>query len=81
MEESDQSTNQQTDHLQFKTNINCSGCVAKVTPALNRAEGIVQWTVDTTKKEKILTIQSHGISQQQIIHLVKEAGFQISALE
>lgn len=33
--------------LQFKTNINCSGCVAKVTPELNETEGIWHWNVDT----------------------------------
>ncbi len=27
--------------LKFKTNINCGGCVAKVTPELNATEGIL----------------------------------------
>jgi hypothetical protein len=33
--------------LHFKTNINCGGCVAKVTPKLNETEGICHWSVDT----------------------------------
>ena len=40
----------------FKTNINCNGCVAKVTPILDTTDGIETWTVDTTNKDKILSV-------------------------
>src|SRR5690606_29128046 len=35
---------------QFKTNINCEACVAKVTPTLNNVEGISHWEVNTNSK-------------------------------
>ena len=66
--------------LKFKTNINCSGCVAKVTPFLNEADGICHWNVDTTNKEKILSVHSEGITDEQVIQKVQEAGFQIESV-
>jgi len=66
--------------LKFKTNINCGGCVAKVTPFLNDASGICHWDVDTTNKDKILSVHSEGITQEEVIQKVKEAGFNIELL-
>lgn len=61
--------------LKFKTNINCGGCVAKVTPFLNDADGVCHWEVDTANKEKVLTVHSEGITEEEIVAVVKEAGF------
>ncbi|HRG40971.1 MAG TPA: cation transporter [Saprospiraceae bacterium] len=63
--------------LKFKTNINCSGCVEKVTPFLNEANGIDQWNVDTENKEKILTVHSESIDLNEVIYQVQSAGFNI----
>ncbi len=63
--------------LKFKTNINCGGCVAKVTPFLNDADGICHWEVDTTNRDKILSVHSEGITKEEVIHKVQEAGFKI----
>jgi copper chaperone len=43
--------------LKFKTNINCGGCIAAVTPILNNIKGIEEWKVDTTVPEKILEVK------------------------
>ncbi len=67
-------------NFQFKTNINCSSCVAKVTPFLNNAGGICHWEVDTTNKNKVLTVKPEGISQQEVIEAVQKAGFKIEPL-
>ncbi len=62
--------------LTFKTNINCGGCVAKVTPHLNNASYINSWNVDTNNPNKILTIETAAlVNAQQIINLVQEIGF------
>lgn len=66
--------------LQFKTNINCGGCVTAVEPVLDKAEGIENWEVNTTDKNKILTVQSGGITQQQVIDAVQKAGFKIESI-
>ena len=66
--------------FQFKTNINCGGCIASVKPHLDKAEGICHWEVDTTNKDKVLTVKSEGITEQEIIDTVKKAGFTIEPL-
>lgn len=63
----------------FKTNINCSGCIAKVTPFLDSLQGVTKWSVDTANKNKVLTVVSDGISVEEIIDTVKKAGFKIEA--
>ena len=70
---------QSANTMQFKTNINCSGCVAKVTPALS-TEDIQHWAVDTTTKDKILTVSS-SLSQQDVMEKVKQAGFKIEPVQ
>ena len=67
-------------NLQFKTNINCGGCVASVKPHLDNADGICHWKVDTTNKDKVLTVKSEGMTEQEIIDTVKKAGFTIEPL-
>lgn len=66
--------------LKFKTNINCGGCIAKVTPLLNEAEGVCHWEVDTTNSAKVLTVQAEGITEEEVIAIVNEAGFKAEAL-
>jgi copper chaperone len=66
--------------LQFKTNINCSGCVAKVTPKLNEAQGILSWKVDTENPDKVLTVQTNDLPRESVINIVKKAGFNIQPL-
>ena len=66
--------------LLFKTNINCGGCVASVKPHLDSAEGICHWEVDTTGKDKVLTVRTEGITEQEIITTVQKAGFKIESL-
>lgn len=65
---------------QFKTNINCTGCVAKVTPSLNETEGIKTWKVDLENPGRILTVETENISSKEVIETVNKAGFKIEKL-
>lgn len=65
---------------QFKTNINCGGCITSVTPHLDKAKGIKSWTVDTANREKILTVEAEGMDSQTIKQIVEEAGFKAEAI-
>lgn len=67
--------------LHFKTNINCGGCVANVKTHLDNADGICHWNVDTANKDKILTVKSTGITEQEIIEKVEKAGFKIEPIK
>jgi copper chaperone len=61
--------------LKFKTNIKCSGCVAKVTPVLNEVLGEDNWEVDIENPEKTLTVTADDVTEKEVIEAVKEAGF------
>ena len=63
------------DSTKFRTNIKCSGCVAKVTPFLNDAVGENNWRVDYNDPSKILTVKENKNSEK-VIKAVAEAGFQ-----
>ncbi len=65
--------------LKFKTNINCGGCIAAVSPKLNQIEGL-NWQVDTQNPEKILTTESSKNLEIEIIQAVKSAGFNIEKI-
>ena len=61
--------------FQFKTNINCSGCVAKVTPHLSENKDIRNWQVDTVNPNKILTVEAENLNEDQVKQVVEKAGF------
>jgi copper chaperone len=65
--------------LQFKTNINCGGCIKAVTPTLNEQAGAGNWQVDTATPDKILTVTSDKLTPAQVVQVVEQAGFQITA--
>lgn len=65
---------------QFKTNINCSGCIEKVKPHLDRQSDISHWEVDTTQPDKILTVETENLKDADIINLVKSAGYKIEPI-
>ncbi|OGX86445.1 hypothetical protein BEN47_13155 [Hymenobacter lapidarius] len=65
--------------LQFKTNINCGGCIKSVTPVLNQEAGAGNWQVDTANPDKILTVTSDKLTAEQIMQAVQKSGFEIQA--
>ncbi len=66
--------------LQYKTNINCSSCVATIKPHLDSLDCVFEWNVDTANKNKVLTIQSKENAHEQIMETVQKAGFKIELL-
>ena len=62
-------------YLQFKTNLNCSNCVSKVQADLDNAGGICEWNVDTTNADKILTVKAEGITEDEVVAIIKKKGF------
>lgn len=65
---------------QFKTNINCSGCVARVTPVLNGNEEIKNWKVDIENPQKILTVETESLNEDQVKAIVQKAGYKAEEL-
>lgn len=65
---------------QFKTNINCGGCVAKVTPKLNEHPDINEWNVDTVNPAKVLTVKTENLGEEDVKAIVEMAGFKAEPL-
>ncbi len=66
--------------LKFKTNINCSGCVAAVTPFLNKEKNIEIWQVDIQNPDKILTVEGNTVKKEEVLEAVEKAGYKIQPL-
>jgi len=67
--------------LKFKTNVNCGGCIATVTPHLNQVKGIIRWKVDTSTPLKILTVETEGLNPDEITATMKIAGYQAELIQ
>lgn len=65
---------------QFKTNINCGSCVARVTPKLNENPGIKEWKVDTNNPSKVLTVKTENLAEDDVKAIVAKAGFKAEPL-
>jgi copper chaperone len=74
------SKHNQMETLQFKTNINCAGCIARVAPKLESTKGILNWKVDTANPNRVLTVETDNLSKDVVMAAVKEAGFNIQPL-
>lgn len=67
--------------LKFKTNINCSGCIATVTTALNELKDIQRWEVDTANPDKILTVETeNNLTAVQVIDALKQKGYNAQSI-
>ena len=65
---------------QFKTNINCGGCVKAVTPRLDAAKEIINWQVDTQHPDKVLTVETEQWDAEAVCRLLQKAGFKAEPL-
>ena len=63
--------------IKFKTNINCSGCIATAKPYLDTVKNLESWEVDTQNPDKILTVKGDEVSAADVIANVQKAGYKI----
>jgi copper chaperone len=67
-------------NYKFKTNIKCGGCIATVTPHLNALDGVENWKVDLESPDRVLTVESNGATESQIMNSVTTAGYKIEKM-
>lgn len=67
-------------NYKFKTNIKCGGCIATVTPHLNGLNGVGNWKVDLESPDRVLTVESNGATESQIMNSVTTAGYKIEKM-
>lgn len=60
---------------QFKTNIMCSSCIAKVRPHLDANNNINKWEVDTGNPDKVLTVETDNLTGDELKNIVINAGY------
>ncbi len=65
---------------QFKTNIMCGSCIAKVTPVLNEHFGEGNWSVNTQNAQKILTVSTNEENPNGVIKILADAGYKAENL-
>ena len=65
--------------IKFKTDIKCSGCIAKVTPHLNESVGTDNWEVDIVNPSKILTVTGQT-DEAKVKDALQKAGFKAERL-
>lgn len=61
--------------IQFKTNIKCSGCIATVSPELNKTVGRDNWKVDLESPDKVLTVSDEEVSETDIQEALAKMGY------
>ena len=66
--------------LLFKTNIQCSNCLSKVSPKLNEQTGIHTWQVDLQDPDRTLTVETETLEPEDIRKAVLKAGFIVTAV-
>ena len=64
---------------QYKTNINCGGCISTVTPYLTKLQSLSHWDVDIESPDKILTVETDNPVELETA--VREAGFTIEPMK
>jgi len=65
---------------QFKTDINCGGCIANVTPFLDKNVEIKRWKVDIVNPDKILTVETESLSEDNIKSIINKAGYKAEVI-
>lgn len=68
------------EQMKFKTTIKCTGCLEKVTPHLDSNQSIENWEVDLKNPDKVLTVRSQTTTAEEVMSLVKRAGYEIEKL-
>jgi copper chaperone len=63
--------------ITFKTNMKCSGCIEKVTPALDELLGKDHWKVDLQNPGKTLTATGEDKEIKDVQSVVERAGFKV----
>lgn len=58
----------------------CGACVAKVTQSLNDSVGEANWKVDLLNPNKILTVTTDDLKEDEIITLIKNNGYKAEAI-
>lgn len=63
------------DILVFRTNIKGKKDLKKVRPLLDALRGVINWNIDSQDCDKVLRIESGLLQSEEVINLIKSAGY------
>ena len=66
---------------QYKTNIMCGSCIAKVTPVLNEILGESHWEVDIKDPKKILTVSLENADEKDLKTALQKVGYKLEEIK
>jgi copper chaperone len=66
--------------FKFKSNINCTGCLSKVSPVLDSEEKIEAWDVDLQSVDRVLTVKTEELSAEEVKKAIATVGFSAEEL-
>lgn len=66
---------------QYKTNIMCDSCIAKVSPVLNEIAGENNWNVDLKDLKRILTVSSESDNENKLVTALKNIGYKAEQIK
>ncbi len=64
-------------HLKVKTDLHCDHCVQRITPLLDQASEINNWSIDTEEGVKMLSAVGEGINPGYLQHLLSKEGYSV----
>ena len=70
-----QSTQNVNNVLVFKTNLRFKKDIEKVKPLLEKLTNIEHWNIDRDDIDKVLRVQSSTACSEQIVDIIKSAGY------
>lgn len=65
------------ERLKVKTDLHCEHCVQKVTPLLNEAHEVENWSIDTEEGVKTLSVVGDGINPIYLQQLLSKEGYSV----
>lgn len=61
----------------YKTDLRCQACVQTIAPILAEEPGIRSWHADVAGPDKVLTVETDGVSRRRIEDLLGRAGYRV----
>jgi len=61
----------------FKSNIKCNGCLQAIAPSMNGNKRITRWDVDLQHPDRIMTVETSNMNEEEFINLVQRSGYTI----
>ncbi len=66
--------------LKFKSTIKCGGCIATVSPELEKLTQIKKWEVDLQHPDRILTVEGENLTADIIKNSLAAVGYKAELL-